>query len=298
MARLSPLLLIALALAGCGASASGDGAASVVATTTQAANLTRAVAGERAQVVGLLAPTADPHDYEPRPRDVKALAGADLVVRSGGEVDAWLAGAIEASGADANVAVLIDAARPAGGDPHWWQDPVAARRALPALRDALTRADPAGRGVYAANAAAYSRRLGELDRAVAACVRTIPLGRRRLVTTHDALGPYARRYGLEVLGTVIPSRSTRGQASARDTARLVATIRRARVPAIFAESSVNASVERAIAREAGARVGGELWADTLGPKGSEGASYIGSIAANTRTIAAGLGGDRDCVLPR
>ena len=298
MVRLSPLLLIALALAGCGASASGNGAPSVVATTTQSADLARAVAGERAQVKGLLAPNADPHDYEPRPRDVKALAGADLVVRSGGEVDEWLAGAIEASGADTDVAVLIDAARPAAGDPHWWQDPVAARRALPALRDALTRADPGGRGVYASNAAAYSRRLAELHRAVEACVSTIPADRRRLVTTHDALGPYARRYGLQVLGTVIPSRSTRGQASARDTARLVETIRSARVPAIFAESSVNASVERAIARDAGAKVGGELWADTLGPKGSEGASYVGSIAANTRAITAGLGGDGDCALPR
>jgi len=297
MARLSLLPLVALALAGCGESASGEGPPSVVATTTQAADLAGAVAGERAQVTGLLAPNADPHDYEPRPRDVKALAAADLVVRSGGEVDEWLSGAIKAAGSDAKVAVLIDAARPAGGDPHWWQDPVAAQRAVAALREALTRTDPGGRPAYAANAAAYSRRLGDLDRAVRACVRTIPAARRKLVTTHDALGPYARRYGLEVLGAVIPSRSTRGQASARDTARLVETIRRARVPAIFAESSVNASVERAIAREAGAKVGRALWADTLGPKGSDAAGYIGSIAANTRAIAAGLGGDADCPLP-
>ena len=87
------------------------------------------------------------------------------------------------------------------------------------------------------------------------------------MTTHDALGAYAKRYGLEVIATVIPSRSTRGQASAGETAELVRTIRREQVPAVFAESSVNADVEEAIAREAGAKVSPPLWADALGPEG-------------------------------
>ena len=104
------------------------------------------------------------------------------------------------------------------------------------------------------------------------------------MTTHDALGAYAKRYGLEVIATVIPSRSTRGQASAGETAELVRTIKREHVPAVFAESSVNADVEEAIAREAGAQVSPPLWADSLGPKGSSGATYIGSMQANTRTI--------------
>ena len=120
----------------------------------------------------------------------------------------------------------------------------------------------------------------------------------RFHATHDALGPYARRYGLTVIGTVIPSRSTAGQASAGQVARLVRTIRHAGVPVIFAESSVNPDVEQAIAREAGARVGRALWADTLGPPGSDGATYVASIAANTRALAAGLGGDGGaCSLP-
>jgi zinc/manganese transport system substrate-binding protein/manganese/iron transport system substrate-binding protein len=96
-----------------------------------------------------------------------------------------------------------------------------------------------------------------------------------------------------VIATVIPSRSTRGQASAGETAELVRTIRRERVPAVFAERSVRADVERAIAREAGARLAPPLWADALGPKGSDGATYVGSIESNTRTIAAALGGDLD-----
>ena len=98
---LRPLLLLAAActltiLAGCGGG--DDARPTVVATTTQAADLVGNVAGDRVAVRGVLAPNSDPHDYEVRPEDVKALARADLVVRSGGEVDEWLGDAIESAG--------------------------------------------------------------------------------------------------------------------------------------------------------------------------------------------------------
>ena len=126
-----------------------------------------------------------------------------------------------------------------------------------------------------------------------------PADERVLVTTHDALGYYARRYGLRVVGTVIPSLSTQAQASAGDLAELVDTIRREHVRVIFAESAVNASVEDAIAQETGARVGRPLWADALGPEGSSGATYEGSIRANTAAIVEGLsGGAKTCSFPR
>ena len=289
MRRACLALLLAAALAGCGSDAGGSGSApEVVATTTQVADLARNVAGDRADVRGILAPNTDPHGYEPRPDDVKALVDAGLVLRSGGEVDEWLQEAQRSAGSEAPVVTL---GRDTGEEPHWWQDPRAALAAVGAVRAALAKADPEGRAAYAANATRYEAELRRLDAAVARCIATIPPARRKLVTTHDALGAYARRYGLEVIATVIPSRSTRGQASAGETAELVRTIRRERVPAIFAESSVRADVERAIAREAGARVSEPLWADTLGPKGSSGATYAGSIEANTRTIAEALGGD-------
>jgi zinc/manganese transport system substrate-binding protein len=280
--------LAAAALSGCGDDGPSGGAPVVVATTTQGADLARQVAGSRAQVSSLLKPNSDPHSYEPRAGDVKALARAGLVLRSGGEIDDWLEEAQRGAGSDAPVVTLGEHTRE---EPHWWQDPRAAERAVPLLRDALIRVDPGGRAQYAANAARYLGELRRLDRAVARCIATIPPARRKLVTTHDALGAYARRYGLQVIATVIPSRSTRGQASAGETAALVRTIRREHVPAVFAESSVRSDVEHAIAREAGARVAPALWADSLGPKGSAGATYAGSIEANTHTIAAALGGD-------
>jgi ABC-type Zn uptake system ZnuABC Zn-binding protein ZnuA len=97
---------------------------------------------------------------------------------------------------------------------------------------------------------------------------------------------------------VIPSLSTEGQASAGELSELVETIRAEEVPAIFAESSVGAKVEQAVADEAGAAIGRPLWADTLGPEGSDGATYLDSIAANTRALVDGFtGGERSCSLP-
>jgi ABC-type Zn uptake system ZnuABC Zn-binding protein ZnuA len=287
------------ALGSDGGGAAGSGRPLVVATTTQAADLVRAVGGDRVRVTGVLAPNSDPHDYEVRPRDVKALVGARLVVRSGGDLDQWLQDAIDGAGTHAPVLTLIDAAGPEGEDPHWWQDPRRAERAVEAIRRSLTAADPAGAATFAARTDAYERRLRALDGAVARCLGEIPAAQRKLVTTHDALGYYARRYGIEVIGAVIPSLSTQAQPSAKDIAALVDTIRRAGVRAVFAESSVNPKVERAIAREAGAEVGRPLWADSLGPAGSSGATYLGSIRANTLAIVDGLsGGERTCTLPR
>jgi ABC-type Zn uptake system ZnuABC Zn-binding protein ZnuA len=295
------LALAALAaFAGCGEDDRGAAAGArvkVVATTTQAADLVRNVGGDGVEVVGLLAPNSDPHDYEVRPRDLQALVDADLVVRSGGDLDDWLEEAIEGSGSEAPTLTLMDGVRTIDEDPHWWQSPRNAILAVAEIERALSKADPAGAAAYAANADRYDARLGRLDRAVAACIVKVPAAQRKLVTTHDALSYYAQRYGIEVIGAVIPSLSTSGQPSAGETARLIRTIREDDVRAIFAESSVNAKVEEAIARETGARVGKALWADTLGPPGSDGATYVASIASNTRALVDGLtGGEQACAI--
>jgi ABC-type Zn uptake system ZnuABC Zn-binding protein ZnuA len=316
------VLLCATALvSACGdddSSAAGDAGLTVVATTTQAADLASAVGGERARVVGLLPANADPHDYEVRPDDVKELTDAGLVIRSGGDLDDWLSSAIDSSGTDAPELTLIDHVETHEGghehgheeeehaegeeeheiDPHWWQDPHNAEAAVAEIEKALSAADPDGAATYARNADAYTAQLRALDTAVAKCIDQIPPAQRKLVTTHDALGYYADRYGLEVVGAVIPALTTQAQASAGEVDELVETIRREGVKAIFAESSINPKLEQVIADESGAQVGKALWADTLGPEGSDGDTYLKSIASNTRAIADGLsGGAVSCTLP-
>jgi ABC-type Zn uptake system ZnuABC Zn-binding protein ZnuA len=285
--RLLPvfLLVAAVGVAGCRSEPRSKG---VVATTTQVADLTRAVAGNDIAVEQILHPGSDPHEYEPRPSDAEAVAGAKLIVRSGGAVDDWLGGLIDQAGGDATLVTLSDSVERHGDDPHWWQDPRNAERAVAAIAAALAKVDPGHASDYTARAAAYRKRLEALDRGIASCVAGLPPSRRKLVTSHDALGYYARRYGFTVIGAAIPSLSTQAQPSAAATKRLVDQIKAQHVAAVFPESALNPKLERAIATDAGASVGGALYADTLGPAGSPGATYIGALVANTRTIVTAL----------
>ena len=291
-------LTLALAAAGCGDDgAAGGGEVRVVATTTIAGDIARQVGGERVQVDTLLPAGADPHDYEPRPSDAVGLAEADLVVRSGGDLDEWLDDLVENAGADAAELTLLDSVRTIEGeggdaDPHWWQDPRNAILAAEAARDALAEADPDGRAAYERNAAAYVRELRALDREIETCMERVRPAERKLVTTHDALGYFAERYDVEVIGAVIPSLSTQAQPSARDVDELVEQIEEEGVQAIFPEAAVSQRLERAISRESGADVGRELWTDSVGGEGSGAETYVDAMRANADALAEGMSGGR------
>jgi ABC-type Zn uptake system ZnuABC Zn-binding protein ZnuA/ABC-type Mn2+/Zn2+ transport system permease subunit len=287
--------LVALALGGCGVDPAADGRLRVVATTTQLGDFARQIAGPRVEVTQLLAANTDPHDYEPRPHDVLAVARAEVVLRSGGEVDRWIVDVLEDAG---SAAAVLDAGagRPlARDDPHWWHDPRNAAHAVRRIRAALAAADPAGRQRYGRNASAYLRRLRALDAAIARCMAGLAPAARKLVTDHDALGAFAQRYGIAVIGAVIPSRTTEAQPSAGDLSDLAHLIRQERVRAVFPEASLGARLERALARQTGAAVGAALYGDTLGPAGSAGATYLGSEAHNADAMVRGFtGGRRGC----
>jgi zinc/manganese transport system substrate-binding protein len=296
------LVLMCIAAPGAAAAGCGDGDSgasgdelTVVATTTQVADYVRNVGGNRVDVHGILGTEADPHDYEPRPSDVGAIADAPVVFKSGGDIDGWLDELLDNAGGDPRVVSLIDSVETINGeaddvDPHWWEDPRNAIRAVGAIRDALIEADRSGRETYARNAAAYIRRLEALDRGIANCMRRVPVGKRKLVTTHDALDYFAARYDVEVVGALIPSLSTQAQPSARDIDELVDQIRAEGVEAIFPETALNERLESAVSRESGAEVGGQLWADALGPEGSGAETYLDAMRVNADALARGMSG--------
>jgi ABC-type Zn uptake system ZnuABC Zn-binding protein ZnuA/ABC-type Mn2+/Zn2+ transport system permease subunit len=313
-------LALAVLAAGCSSSGSSEGKLAVVATTTQIGDWTRVVGGDPVAVDQVLQPNSDPHEYEPRPSDVAAAAGAELVFASGDDLDPWIEEIVEDSGSDATVVDLGEVVpeRLSGGhaedegagehadgegehdhegahDPHWWHDPRNVEAAVSEIATQLSRADPPSRRLYRRNAEAYLRRLRRLDAGIARCIASVPAADRKLVTDHDAFGYFAHRYGIQVVGAVIPSQTTQAQPSAKDVSELVDLIEAERVKAIFPESSLSSRVADAIARQTGASAEYDLYGDTLGPAGSDGETYLEMEAANADAIVRGLtGGEHGC----
>src|SRR4029453_9008973 len=168
--------LAALLVAGCsgtgGAPADRDGERGrlrVVATTTQVADLAANVGGDRVRVTSLLKPGIDPHDYEPSPADIDAIAHAALVLENGVGLEAWLSDTIDSSGFDGPVVDTSQGVRlrMVGGapDPHIWQDPRNAERMAATIERGLAAAQPSAAPAFQANLAAYTRQLQALDAA-------------------------------------------------------------------------------------------------------------------------------------
>jgi ABC-type Zn uptake system ZnuABC Zn-binding protein ZnuA/ABC-type Mn2+/Zn2+ transport system permease subunit len=326
---------LALLVAGCGSDSSGEGGqVKVVATTTQVADFVREVGGEAVEVTQIIQPNSDPHDYEPRPSDVEAVADAELVFVSGRGLDDWAEELVSDSGGDAQI-VNLGAMGPirlvgegheheheeeahaeensheeehAGEvgheheheneselDPHWWHDPRNVEAAIPGIENVLVVADRSHRAEFIRNADAYVAEVKALDAGIAKCIDSVPASERKLVTDHDAFGYFANRYGIEVVGAVIPSQTTQAQASAKDLSELAKTIEAENVKAVFPESSLSADVVEAIADQTGASADYTLYGDSLGPEGSSGDTYLRMEEANADAVVRGFtGGSRGC----
>jgi zinc/manganese transport system substrate-binding protein len=267
----------------------------VVATTAQIAALTSAVAGDLVELKGIISAGVDPHEFEPTASDLVAIEGATLVLRHGIGLDDWLDRTLKA-GKRATVVTVTRGVRLQKGeedgkpvdDPHVWHDPGNAKKMVDNIVAALDRVDAAHKMAFDTNAVAYKKRLDEARAQVQTIINEIPPGGRKLVTNHDALGYFAKAFGLKVVGAVIPSVSTQAEPSAGETAKLLQTIRREKVKAIFAESNVNPKLAQMLAKEAGVSVVADLYGDSLGPAASGAETVEGMWLANARKIADAL----------
>lgn len=315
IATAAALVVGAVVIAGCSSSSSSGDQLKVVSTTTQVGDFVERIGGARIEVTTLLQPNTDPHDYEPRPSDVKAVADADLVFRSGGHLDEWADDIVADSGSTAEVVDLSsglpvqleggeeqdhsheEEGHQHGGevDPHWWHDPVNVITASKEIDTALSEASPDDARYFSKRTASFDRETMKLDRQIAACIKRIPASERKIVTDHDAFGYFTNRYGIESVGTVIPALTTQAEPSAGDLADLERTIREENVRAIFPESSVSPALAEAVAEDTGASTSYTLYADTLGPEGSNGETWMSMMKANTDSLMLGMtGGKQDC----
>lgn len=318
-----PVLLLAasLVLAACGNGDTATGDADrplVVVTTTILGDIVGNVAGDEATVEVLMPRGADPHEFEASARQAALLREADLVVANGLGLEEGLLDTLEAAEADGvmvfEVGPLLDPhpyadaheeegpsgegdtheggaeddhAHENGLDAHVWMDPLRMAEAVGLIAAELDRV--AG-GDVLARAGAYRAELEALDGEIESMIAAIPPGDRTLVTNHFALGYYADRYGLEMLGTVIPAASTQAETSAAEFAELVEIIRQEGVPAIFASTTEPTALAESIAAEVGREVRViELYTGSLGEDGSGAETYVGMMRVSTERIVDGLG---------
>lgn len=287
--------------------ARADGELAVASLSTVLSDVARNVGGKEVTIAEIVKPGIDPHDFQPSPGDIKALSKAKVVLASGLGFESYL-DKLRASVGNGPVFVVVgekitpimveedvhdhdheghDHSHGKGGkvaDPHWWHSIANVKIATRAIRDAFSAADPENQAVFESNAKKYLAQLDELSKWTKIQVARLPKNRRILVTSHDALGYFARDYGFEI--HPVEGVSTSDQPSSKRVRELIQEIKSEGVKAIFAENIENPKVLGEITKETGAISGGTLYADGLGT--NEANTYETMIRHNVETIIKAL----------
>ncbi|WP_234050112.1 MULTISPECIES: metal ABC transporter solute-binding protein, Zn/Mn family [unclassified Xanthobacter] len=287
----------------------------VVASFSILGDFVKEVGGDRVAVTTIVGPNGDSHVYQPTPADAKALAAAKVIVVNGLGFEGWMDRLIKASGTKAELVVATTGITPrirtasepqeeeeehghakgkkdAHGhdhgpiDPHAWQSIANAKVYVTNIRDGLVTADPAGKDAYTANAAAYIAKLDALEGEVKAAMAAIPAAQRRIITSHDAFGYFGAAYGVTLIAP--EGVSTESEASAKDVARIIRQIKAQKIPAVFLENVSDPRLVERIAKESGAKIGGELYTDALSDDKGPATTYILMIQSNVKTLSSAL----------
>jgi zinc/manganese transport system substrate-binding protein len=270
----------------------------VVASFSILADMARQVGGDRVEVVGLVGPEGDAHEYQPTPADAKKVANAKLLVVNGLGFEGWIARLEQSSGFKGIVVTASDGIHPllmeegGGGrpkkvtDPHAWQSLANGRIYIRNIRDGLIGADPEGRQAYEANAAKLIAAIDELEPKVKGAIERIPADRRKIITSHDAFGYFADAYGMQFIAPL--GVSTESDPSAADVARIIRQIRAQKIPAVFVENITDKRLLEQIGRETGARIGGTLYSDALSKADGPAATYLDMFRHNVETLTSAL----------
>lgn len=278
----------------------------IVCTVGMITDIVRNLAGDYAEVEGIIGEGIDPHLYKPTRGDVVKLSQADVVFYNGLLLEGKMTDVLEGVASTGKPVKAVTEAileetdylleKDDGSeytDPHVWMDVSGWLRALPVVAETLAVYDPENAEAYRTKAAVYTEQLEALDAYAKEVMSTIPESQGVLVTAHDAFQYLGRAYGIEVRG--IQGISTESEAGVRDLEDLVDFIVERQIPAVFVESSVADKNVRALVEGARARghdviIGGSLFSDAMGQAGTYEGSYIGMIDSNVTTITNALGG--------
>jgi len=300
MRKILRTALVALVVAAFGVTAAAS-SLRIVTSTSVFADFARQVGGERVEVSSIVPAGADPHTYEPTPREARDIALADILVVNGFGLELWLEKLLQnVASPSLTVVTLSEGLTPIGGvsyvahghahnghaheegDPHFWLDVQHAIHYVRRIEEALVAADPEGASYYRERTARYVATLHELDRWIQEQIAQIPAERRVLLTYHDAFAYFAARYGLRLQGVVV--RNPDREPSPRDIAALIAEVRSLGTPAIFAEPQINPKYAESLAREAGIKVG-YLYSDALT---ADIPTYVEMMRYNTLSLVEAL----------
>ncbi|MBA4493334.1 metal ABC transporter solute-binding protein, Zn/Mn family [Paenactinomyces guangxiensis] len=292
-----PLLFVSA----CGSSSAGKamGPLQVTTTTGMIADLVENVGGKHVQVTGLMGPGVDPHLYKASQGDIEKLDEADVIFYNGLHLEGKMTDIFTKMAHSKPVIpvaekidekLLLETAD-GQNDPHIWFDVQLWMKATERVKEGLIEIDPAHKKDYEQQAAAYLKKLAELDQYAKQQLNTIPKERRVLVTAHDAFSYFGRAYEIEVVG--LQGISTASEYGLKDVQRIVNLLTERKIKAVFVESSVSkrpieAVVQGAKKKNHEVTIGGTLFSDAMGEKGTEEGTYIGMVRHNIDTIVKAL----------
>ncbi len=261
----------------------------IIATASMISDIASNIAGPHLSITCIVPIGGDPHLHEPTPRDAQLVNGADLILKNGLTFEGWLNELIENSGTKAKsilvtegVDVITSKVYENATDPHAWMNALNGIIYAENIKNAFSELDPAHAEDYQANFEKYKIALVELDQYIKEKLGAIPQTRRILITSHDAFQYYGRRYGIRlesVLGT-----STDADVQTSDVVRLNEVIKKNKVPAVFIESTIRPKLLEQLAKDNNIKVGGKLYADSIGDKDSPASTYLKMLRHNTDVI--------------
>jgi len=287
-------LLFLLSTAGCAPQNQTVASTGLIVATSISpiADLIRQVGGDRVKVINLVPTGSDPHNFEPKPEDLRQVATAKVFFANGVGEEAYIDKLLQNVGNSNLRKVVLSDGLPIlqqengnPGNPHLWLDVRNAEQYVARIRDTLSEISPANKSYFQQNASAYLAKLDELDRWIASQVATIPAEARLMVVFHDAWPYYANRYGLTILSPVV--HNNEAEPSAREYADLTNLIREKHVRAVFGEAGFNPKLVQRLASDTGVKYVGNLYDDTLG-NSPENNSYLAMMRSNTEAIVAAL----------